>query len=509
MAARRTIRMRAGIVAAAFSGRRGFLVAGLVLVLAVLAAGCNPQRALARKRQKNVEKGLMRAVYLKGLQPEKLGLSARMDFYRVPGLSVCAFDKNAVEWTKVYGEADAQTHRPLAGDTMFQAGGLSRMMTAAAVFRLAEKGTIDLDEDVRPRLKSWSFPADIVPPRGNTLTLRMLLTHSAGLSEQLLEGYGPDESLPTLPQVLSGLKPAKNAPVWSPPRLGANRRVWISEGGYALIQQFLEDATGLSFDVLMKQEILDPLGLKNTRLAPELPEPLAARAAVGHSREGAALPGRWRRYPETAAKGLWTTASDYAIFLCELMREAMGESSRLLSPAAARSMLAPQIENFSFGFLADGKGDDINFHAQGKTAGFAASFVVYPAKGQGIVLLANSDNGDILEEEILAACSAAYEWPHYKPVAKDVLRLSPDTYKEFVGRFEVNPAYALDVTWNDYYLVIRPTGQASTKFYAEGRTLFYSTDPYVRIQFYKDKSGAVSSLVLWQKDFELEAKKVR
>jgi len=65
------------------------------------------------------------------------------------------------------------------------------------------------------------------------------------------------------------------------------------------------------------------------------------------------------------------------------------------------------------------------------------------------------------------------------------------------------------VTWNDYYLVIRPTGQASTKFYAEGRTLFYSTDPYVRIQFYKDKSGAVSSLVLWQKDFELEAKKVR
>ena len=337
----------------------------------------------------------------------------------------------------------------------------------------------------------------------------MLLTHSAGLSEQLLEGYGPDETLPTIPQVLSGIKPAQNAPVWSPPRLGASRRVWISEGGYALIQQFLQDATGLSFGVLMKQTILDPLGLKNTCLAPELPEPQAARATVGHSREGAALPGRWRRYPETAAKGLWTTASDYAVFLCELMREAMGESSLLLSPAAARSMLAPQIENFSFGFLADGKGDDINFHAQGKTAGFAAGFVVYPAKGQGIVLLANSDNGDILEEEILAACSAAYDWPHYKPAEKDVLRLSPDTYREFVGRFEVNPAYALDVAWEDYYLVIRPTGQAPTKFYAEGQTLFYSTDPYIRIQFYKDKSGAVSSLVLWQKDFELEAKKVR
>ncbi|MGD0781957.1 MAG: serine hydrolase domain-containing protein [Candidatus Aminicenantales bacterium] len=483
------------------------IAAGLVLILAG-TAGCNAQRELAGKRRNTIERSLMRAVYLKGLQPEKLRLSARMSFYRVPGVSLCAFDKNAVEWSRAYGEADAQTHRPLTPETVFQAGGLGQMMTAAAALRLAEKGTVDLDEDVRGRLKAWAFPADVELPRGK-LTLRMLLTHSGGLSEQLLDGYAPGESLPTIPQVLSGLKPAKNAPVWSPPRFGANRKAWVSEGGYTLVQQVLEDAAGMTFGALMKQMIIDPLGLKNTAFAADLDASAAAGAAVGHSRDGAALPGRWRRYPETAAKGLWTTASDYAGFLCELMREAMGESDRILSPAAARAMLAPQIENFSYGFLADGNGDGINFHVQGKTAGFAAAFVVYPAKGQGIVLLANSDNGDILEEEILAAASAAYEWPHYKPVEKDVLRLSAEAYQEFVGRFEVNPAYALDVTWTDYYLVIRPTGQAPTKFYAEGQTLFYSTDPYIRIQFYKDKTGAVTNLDLWQKDFELEARKVR
>ena len=431
-----------------------------------------------------------------------------MAFYRVPGVSLCAFDQNAVEWTAVYGEADGQMHRPLKAETILQAGGLSQMMTAAAAFRLAEKGTIDLDEDVRGRLKSWTWPADVALPRGR-LTLRMLLTHSAGLSEQILEGYGPDESMPTIPQVLSGLKPAKNAPIWSPSRFEANRKAWMSEGGYALVQQVLEDAAGMPFEALMKQTVIDPLELKNTFFAADLNEARAAGAAVGHTREGAAPPGRWRRYPETAAKGLWTTASDFAVFLCRLMREAMGEPGGLLSPAAARVLLAPQIENFSFGFLADGQGDEINFHVQRKTSGYAAAFVVYPAKGQGIVLLSNSDNGDILEEEILSAASAAYEWPHYKPVEKDVLRLTPDTYREFVGHFEVNPSYALDVTWIDYYLVIRPTGQASTKFYAEGQTLFYSTDPYIRIQFFKDKSGRVTSLVLWQKDFELEAKKVR
>ena len=484
---------------------------GLAAALAVLAIGltaCDAQKALARKRRSTIENSLTRTVYLKGLQPEKLSLAERMAFYRVPGVSLCAFDKNAIEWTEAYGEADGQTHRPLTPETVFQAGGLAEMMTAAAAFRLAEKGAIDLDGDVRERLKSWSFPADAVLPPGR-LTLRRLLTHSAGLSEQRLEGYDPDEVRPMIPQVLSGLKPARNAPIWSPSRFGAGRKAWTSEGGYALVQQVLEDVSGLPFEALMKQTVLDPLGLKNTFFAADPDESRAAAAAVGHTREGAALPGRWRRYPELAAKGLWTTAADFAGFLCRLMREALGEEGGILSPASARALLAPQIENFSHGFLADGKGDEINFHALKKTAGFAAGFVVYPAKGQGIVLLTNSDNGDVLADEILAAASAAYDWPHYKPVEKDVLRLPADTYREYVGHFEVNPAYALDVAWEDYYLVIKPSGQAATKFYAEGRTLFYSTDPYIRIQFYKDKTGAVTSLVLWQKDFELEARKAR
>jgi hypothetical protein len=65
------------------------------------------------------------------------------------------------------------------------------------------------------------------------------------------------------------------------------------------------------------------------------------------------------------------------------------------------------------------------------------------------------------------------------------------------------------VAVQDYYLVIQPTGQAATKFYAESQTLFYSTDPYVRIQFLRNKAGGAEGLVLWQQDFELEAKKIK
>lgn len=187
------------------SGR--WLAAGLAVLLAA-TAGCDARRSLARKRRNTVERSLMRAVYLKGLQPEKLDLADRMAFYRVPGVSLCAFDKSAIEWTEAVGEADAQTQRPLTPATVFQAGGLSQLMTAAAAFRLAEKGTIDLDEDVRGRLKSWRFPDEAAIPRGR-LTPRRLLTQSAGLSEQILEGYGPDESLPTIPKFCPESSPRK------------------------------------------------------------------------------------------------------------------------------------------------------------------------------------------------------------------------------------------------------------------------------------------------------------
>ena len=112
-------------------------------------------------------------------------------------------------------------------------------------------------------------------------------------------------------------------------------------------------------------------------------------------------------------------------------------------------------------------------------------------------------------EEILRALSAAYEWQHFKHQEKPLYRLDPSVIRQYVGRYEVKPDYVLNVALEDYYLVVQPTGQALTKFYVEGETLFFSIDPFIRIQFLKDRQGRVTSLVLWQQDFELTAKKIQ
>ena len=480
----------------------------MILFVGLIFSGCGPQKALTGKRIKAAEKGLMRAVYLKGLKPEKLTLSERMKFYKVSGVSIAVLDGSKAEWVRAYGERDAQTQQAMTPDTLLQGGAFSQMMTAAAVLGLVEKGILDLDADIGSLLKSWRLPPS-VSERKTKITARGLLTHSGGFSDQVFEGYAQDESLPSLFQILDGDPPAKNSPVWNSARTTSTSRTRYSESGYVVLQQILQDLIGKPFSAFMNESLLDRLGLKNSAFALPLPDALKARASTGHSREGRPTLGLWNNYPEAAAKGLWTTPADFASFLGELLQAAAGAEGKILSPETARLMLSPQIEGHGFGFLVDGRGADIHYSLRGKTRGFSCFLIVYPAKGQGAVIMTNSEYGTLLIQEILGALSEAYGWAHFRPEGKEVLRLDSATYQAYAGRYEVNPAYALEVKQDDYALMIQPTGQAPTKFYAEAQTLFYSTDPYVRIQFFKDKKGAVEGLVLWQGDFELEAKKVR
>lgn len=479
---------------------------GCLIVSMLLLAGCETQKSLTRARIKSTEKGLLRAVYIKGIKPDPLRLEDRMKFYQVPGLSLAVINQSSIEWFKAYGEADAQTHQLATPDLQFQGGDFSQAIAAAIALRLVEKGTLDLEGDISPFLRSWRLATSASPGK-DPVTLRQLLTHTAGLAVQVFGGYPQQEPLPSLKFILGGEMPAKNVPIWCEFPPGARPR--YSESDYVVLEQLISDVQAKPFSSLAREIVFDPLVMNNSTF--EVLKPLAVpeKAASGHLRDGRLLEGGWHNYPQAAAKGLWTTPSDFAAFITELLRAGMDKSSKILTPAAARTLLSPQAGSFAFGFSVDGGGDEINYHARGTTDGFSCLAILYPARGQGAVIMTNSENGSILIEEILRALSVVYEWPHFKPEEKPLYRLDPSIYQQYVGRYQVKPDYVLNVSYKDYYLVVQPTGQVPTKFYVEGETLFFSVDPFIRIQFRKDKLGKVDNLVLWQQDFELTAKKIQ
>ncbi len=493
------------MVADVRNGRVAALVG--IAALAFIAAGCETgQESLTKSRIRKVEKGLLRAIYLKGQRPEKLSLEARIPFYKVPGVGLAVMDRNGLEWARGYGVRDTHSREPVTTDTIFQAGDLSQPVAAVAALELVDKGLLDLGGDLEPLLRRL-LPPGTVPTPVNKVTLRKILTHTDGLPQVGLPGYPQGRKLPPLADLLNGREsPAPGPGETSAPSAVDDNR---SDAGFAVLQALLEETTAKTFPVLANETVFMPFGMKHSTFDVPFSEFMKLNAASGHGRDGRPIEGKWLSYPAAAARGLWTTPSDLVSFAAGVLQAAMGKEGHVLSAGLARAMLTPQAGNRGFGFTIDGAGTDVRFHLEGRTRGYTCSLVVYPYKGQGAVVMTNSDNGFLIADEILRAVSDAYEWPDFKPQERPLFRLDPSVYQDYVGRYQVTPDYALDVTYEDYYLIIRPTGQAPTRFYVENQTFFFSIDPYVRIQFLSDDRGRVVGLILWQQDFKQEAKKVR
>jgi len=474
-------------------------------LLCLLVAACETRESLTRKRIRDVERGLLKAVYLKGLMPEKATLPERMQFYKVPGISLAVIDQFKVEWAKAYGVKDVQTLEPVTPDTLFQAGALSQPVAAAAALRFVDKGIIDVEADVNGYLRDWKIRPTSAA-RGKAVTLKGLLTHSAGFSECIFPGVPQDEPASSPFEPVPEGERKKDIPVWIEYQPGS--QVLVTEAGYLVLQRLLEDLDNRPITSLLKADVLDPAGMPSSTFEKPLSGRFLPNAALGHLRDGQALEGKWLNYEELAAKGLWSTPSDLASFALEIVAGAMGKPPKILSAPLARAMLTPQIGSRGLGFAVDGPADSSHFYLQGRTEGFSCYLIFYPSRGQGAVIMSNSENGGLLIEEILLGISDVYEWPDHKPHERPLFRLEPSLYRQYVGRYQITPDYVLDVAHEDYYLVIHPTGQAPTKFYVENQSTFFSMDPFIRIQFRKDEKGNVEGLILWQQGFEQTGKKI-
>lgn len=472
--------------------------------LFLIVRSCETPASITKKRIKSVENGLIKEILIEGQKVKKMKLSERMPYYMVPGVSIAVIDKFQVEWAKGYGVKEKGGSDPVTNETLFQAGDISQPVAALASLIFVEKGLLDFDSDVNKFLASWKIPENKFT-RENKVTLRKLLNHSAGLAPVDFKGYAEGESLPSLVQVLNGEKPA-NSPAVSVGFAPGSQQQY-SESGYVVLQQLLVDLGGRPFPAIIEESVLRPLEMAHSSYEYPLPSALMEKASTGHSQDGEPVKGKWSIYPEAAASGLWSTPSDLALFSLEVTKTGRGESQKVISPRLAREMMTPQFINKGLGVLVDDKDDDINFNLRGRSKGFEAYMIVYPAKGQGAVIMTNSDNGSFLINEILRGISITYKWPHFKPLVKALFKLSPSVYQQYVGKYEVRPDYVLNVTHEDYYLVIQPTGQAPTRFYVETETSFFSADPYVNIHFIIEK-GVVTGLVLTQKGQRLEAKKI-
>lgn len=413
--------------------------AGLVLLTALFGATACAAQAPAldahpagdTHRIERVASGLLTLNVVRG-EETTLTIEDRLRFYAVPGVSVAVIDGGRIAWARGWGEVEAGSGVPVDTTTLFQAASISKPVTAAGALQLVEEGRLALDDDVNVHLRSWHVPGS-ASTRTEKVTLRRLLSHSAGTTVHGFPGYAAGVAVPSVVQILDGAAPANTAPVRVDTVPGSLYR--YSGGGTTIVQLLMADIAARDFTELMRERVLEPAGMIRSTFAQPLPAHRAAEAATAHRADGSAIAGKHHTYPEQAAAGLWTTPSDLARFAIEIQRAAAGEPGRILSPEMARLMLTPQAGEMGLGFAVGGEGDEARFGHGGSNAGFQSQFTALIHGGKGAIVMTNGDGGTSLAVEILRSIAREYDIPAFRPNERDAVAVDPGDLAHLVGDY--------------------------------------------------------------------------
>jgi CubicO group peptidase (beta-lactamase class C family) len=371
----------------------------------------------------------------------------------------------------------------VTGTTRFQACSISKPVAALAMLRLVDRGMLDLDADINTKLRSWRLPGnnDWQP----VVTLRQLASHSAGLTTWGFPGYKRTDDLPSTVQILCGMYPANTSGVRVDTVPGAQFR--YSGGGTVALQLLLEDVTGTPFPALMRELVLDPIGMADSDYAQPPPPEVHGVLASGHDSTGDIVAGGWHVYPEMAAAGLWTTPSDLCRYALAVRAAYAGAPGGLISQRLAREMLTPQTPPADGagqiasagrigGLSTVGLGPFVSvsgaarFGHSGGNEGFRCHLLAYRDTGAGAAVMTNGDLGSYVVQRAFDAIAKAHDWPDYPTGTDDPELPAQSMLAKFAGRYRLREGFDLAVAPAGYHLRVTFTGQPPMTFAFTGTT---------------------------------------
>jgi CubicO group peptidase (beta-lactamase class C family) len=271
-----------------------------------------------------------------------------------------------------YNFADRENSKPIANDTIFDIGSLTKQFTAAAIMKLEMQGKLNTDDLLGKHLSG-------VPADKSAITLHHLLTHTAGFLNYSGGDYEVAARDETVRRIL-------NAPLKSKP----GEKYAYSNAGYTLLAAIVERVSGKPYEKFLNRELFKPAGMKMTGYW--LPKWKKTKLAVGYAEgknQGTPLDQPWDKtgpyWNLFGNGGMLSTAEE----LYKWTRALKGE--KILSAAAKQKMFTPNLNNYAYGWRVHETafGKRIS-HGGASDMGFIANFEIYPEKNTVIIMLTNT-----------------------------------------------------------------------------------------------------------------------
>ncbi len=457
-------------------------------------------------RIRKVENGLLPSSIIVGQPIPYMKLTDRMNYHQTAGVSIAVINNYKIEWVKHYGLMDKEQQRVVNDQTIFQAGSISKPVTASMILKLIQHKKLDLDKNINTYLKSWKVPENEFT-KDSSVTIRKILNHTAGFANTDLSGFHPDSAAPSLLQVLNGEPPAHTPPVRVSYIPGTKSE--YTGSGFIILQQLLVDMFQIPFTEIMEKNIFFPLKMTSSTFEnPIRKNNLYQNAAAGYQR-GVKFDSKNFAKPMQASGGLWSNVHDLALWAVEIQKSLLGHSNKILKKDIIQLMLQPstnKVNDFGLGFRVNRQDTYLRFGHGGYTDGFRSDLICF-SSGQGLVVLTNGNSQAIIRE-ITKAVAVEYKWPEteYYPIQRKLVQVSTDLLRQYIGEYEFpegrNPRISkVELKEGKLYL-------DSIELFPESENHFFGLGESTLI-FKKDTSGQVVELTLDYRDFKATAKKIK
>ncbi len=349
------------------------------IILAMVIAGCGSSVKLQAEIIRPEGIG---SEYQKVFDEYRESIPKKMDKYKIPGLSIAVVDTDGILWAAGFGKT-GRGNQPVTPETLFSIQSMSKTFTATAVMTAVQDGLVDLDTPITKYLPDFTVKSRYEQNPQEKMTLRYLLSHTAGFTHEAPIGNNLDTRFDSFEQHVLSI-----SDTWLRSRVGAKSN--YSNLGIDLAGYILQVKSGMPFEEYMKQKVLDPLGMPTSSVDYDVVEQFADRA-LGHYPFVTEVPVA---IPMIAAGGVYTSATELSRFVQFHLNRGEIDGRRILDANLIDTMYtsSPIAEGYGLGIGIGKSHGTYYLNHGGGGFGFLTTMTWYPEYGIGCVVLTNSVN---------------------------------------------------------------------------------------------------------------------
>jgi CubicO group peptidase (beta-lactamase class C family) len=326
--------------------------------------------------------------------------------FMVPGIAIAIIEDGELVLQKAYGFADVGKGEKVTTQTGFNIGSISKTIAAWGVMKLVEEGKIDLDAPAENYVTRWKLPESDFDSK--KVTVRRLLSHTAGLSLHGYPGWTANDRLSTIEESLDG---RNNGPGSVEMIIKPGTKWKYSGGGYTILQLIVEELTRQKFEDYMQTQVLNPLGMTSSSY--KIDKAILENSSLEHDSFGEQID--FELFTAQAAAGLHTTIEDFTRFAYAslfahkdnktyntVLTEKTIEEMMNPAPASNDSYgLGYQVQNIpTTSYSLKGHG--------GANTGWHAFFRVNPDTNDGFIMITNGGSGRNIYRQVFC------DWIQFK-----------------------------------------------------------------------------------------------